>query len=272
VQAGRFSFAAWRGEGGMAPSPTLAAASNAFASITRPDQALRAAYDFGGLGLAVETGRGQQQFGAGLSRQQASSYALASVSFGRPRWEVSLSGGHLDEPQGPLGSFLPGSNSFSMPARTDFTSVRADWAASQRLTLSAEAGLARTRLQSGLLELERPIVSSTWRVSARTACGGPRDDCTHFELALSQPIRVESGTFSTLLADVPADYSDPLNFSRRSFSASPSGREIDLRFGVDRNVPDVGWVQLQLITAREAGNVASAPLSLGVLANWSARF
>ncbi len=272
VQAGRLSFAAWRGEGGMAPSPSLGAASNAFASLTRPDQAIRAAYHFGKISFAAETGQGERGLYDGLSRQQPSSYALASVGLGGRRWGLWLSGGHMNEPQGPLGSWLPDATTFAMPAQTEFATLHADWAASRQLTLSAEAGLGRTRMRSALMDLTGPIISSAWRLSARTGCGDGRRRCTHFGLDLSQPVRVESGTFSTVLADIPSSYSDPLNFSRRSFSAAPSGREIDLRFGVDRDLPQIGWVQLQLVAAREPDNIAAAPVSVGVLANWSARF
>jgi hypothetical protein len=272
VQAGRFSFAAWRGEGGMAPNGSLQAGANAFASLTRPDQAVSAGYDFGRLRLSAEAGQGGRGLYGSWAGQQPSSYALATIGVGARRWDVSLTGGRTFEPQGPLGSFLPGATSFSMPAQTAFATVHADWAVSPGLTLSAEGGLGRTRVRSPMLDLDAPIISSNWRLTARTACGGARKDCTHFELELAQPMRVESGSFSALLAAVPTDYMDPLNFTRRSFSAAPSGREIDLRFGVDRDVPQVGWLRLQLIAAREPGNVASEPMSLGVLANWAARF
>ncbi len=85
-------------------------------------------------------------------------------------------------------------------------------------------------------------------------------------------MKVEQGQFSALLPDVPEAYGDPLYFSRRSFSAAPGGRELDLRLGMDRTWSDFGLLQLQLVTARDAGNYAAQPLSLGVLANWRTRF
>ncbi len=60
--------------------------------------------------------------------------------------------------------------------------------------------------------------------------------------------------------------------TRRSFSASPSGREVDLRLGLDRSWSGVGVLQLQLIGVRDEANVAGAPIDLGVTANWRARF
>ena len=118
----------------------------------------------------------------------------------------------------------------------------------------------------------RTAVSTNWSLTAHTRCLGASGGCTSFLVQLVQPIRIEGGSFSTVLADVPANYGDPLYFSRRTFSASPTGREIDLRFGVDRSLPRLGVLRLQVVTARDQGNVAGAPISVGVLANWRTRF
>ena len=75
-----------------------------------------------------------------------------------------------------------------------------------------------------------------------------------------------------MLPDVPAAYGDPLYYSRRTFSAAPSGREIDLRLGMDRSWSGLGLFQLQLVTAKDQGNYAGQPVSLGVLANWRTTF
>ena len=67
-------------------------------------------------------------------------------------------------------------------------------------------------------------------------------------------------------------YGDPVAFSRRSFSAEPSGRELDLRLGMTRTWGRSDLLQLQLVGVEDQGNVAGAPLALGVLANWRTRF
>ncbi len=272
LTAGRFSFSAWRGRGGMAPSADLAASSNTFAVLSRPDHAFRAAYGLHGLTVAAEMGAGSRQPFFGVTELQPSSYALASLGMTRGRWSATAAFGRLSEPRGPSGSLLPGRTSFSMPAVTDFASVHADWAAAARLLLSAEASLGRTRTGDAFLTMTRPLMSSSWRITARTQCSGPRDDCTHLELDLAQPVRIEGGTFGTLLADVPAAYGDPLYFSHRSFSAAPSGREIDLRLGVDRSWRGFGLLQLQLLAVHDDGNQSGGPVGMGVLANWRTRF
>ncbi len=272
ITAGRFSFQAWRGQNGMAPAPELAASWNAFASLAHPTQAVRAAYDLHGVSLSTEMGASGRERFYGLMQLQPSTYALATLGVARRRWSASASFGRLDEPEGPLGSLLPGVTAFSMPAHTDFATFHTDFAATPRLVLSAEGSLGRTRAESAFLGQAAPLISSSWRITARTQCGGRVSDCTHFELDLDQPVRVERGAFSTVLPDVPAAYEDPLYFTRRTFSAAPSGRELDLRLGMDRNWSGLGFFQLQLVTARDQGNYAGQPVSLGVLANWRTSF
>ena len=158
------------------------------------------------------------------------------------------------------------------PARTDFAVVQADFAATSLLMLSAQGGIGRTTAVGPFLNLTEPAVSSSWRLTAWTRCLKQAGDCTSVHLQLEQPVRVEHGAFSTLLADAPASYFDPLSFSRRSFSAAPSGREIDLRLGLDRTIKGAGLLQLQVVGVHDQGNLAATGLDLGVSANWRQRF
>jgi len=273
LDAGRFSFQTWRGDGGMAPSGELSAASNAFAAMTRPEHALRAGYALGkGLFLSAETGGAAASSRLGFAELQPSTYALASLAAVRGRFAATFTAGQLKEPEGPLGSMLPQLSSFALPAQTTFAGVRADVAVAGPLMLSAEGGMGRTRASGPLLSLSEPAVSSNWRLTAWTRCVGSSASCTSFHLQLEQPPRIESGAFSTLLADLPAKYGDAVSFSRRSFSAAPSGRELDLRLGMSRTWGEAGLLQLQLVGVKDQGNVAGAPLALGVLANWRTSF
>ncbi len=139
--------------------------------------------------------------------------------------------------------------------------------------LSAEGGLGRTSAAGAFLSLSEPAVSSAWRVTVlTTGCAPAAGGCASFHLQLEQPVRIERGAFSATLADAPASYGDPLTFSRRSFSAAPSGRELDLRLGADLTWGEAGQMQLQLVGMRQPNNIAEAPLGLGVAANWRARF
>ena len=152
-----------------------------------------------------------------------------------------------------------------------FSAAWADWVAFARLMLSADAGMGRTTAAGPFMSLAQSAVSSNWRLSARTLCANPARDCISFTLALAQPVRVEGGAFGALLANVPDAYGDPLTYSRRNFSAAPSGREIDLSFGVSQSWRRLGDLQLNVIAVRDQGNV-TGPMGLGVIAGWRTSF
>jgi hypothetical protein len=241
--------------------------------MTRPEHAMRAGYALGkGLFLSAETGGGDPSSALGFVQLQPSTYALASLAAVRGRFAATFNAGELKEPEGPLGSLLPQITSFALPARTAFAGLRADFAAAGPLVLSAEGNIGRTRAAGALMSLSEPAVSTNWRLTAWTRCIGRAASCTSFHLQLEQPTRIESGAFSTLLADVPAEYGDAVSFSRRTFSAAPSGRELDLRLGMSRSWGQAGLLQLQLVGVKDQGNVAGAPLAMGVLANWRKSF
>jgi hypothetical protein len=270
---GRLSLQAWTGQGGMAPAAGLGAGENAFAAIAQPDHAVRAAYKLGAAwSIAAETGGGSAYALYGLTNLAPSHYDMATARFQRGRFTAEVSAGDLVEPQGPLGSFLPRGSTFALPAQTSFTTARLEWAATDLLWLSAEGGFGRTNAQGQFLNLASNAVSSQWSLSARTACEAIRPDCLRFDAEIAQPTRIESGTFSAVLADVPAQYGDPLTFSSRSFSASPSGREVDLRFGVARAWARAGELDLQALGVLDENNVHGAPPNLGLLASWRSRF
>ena len=270
---GRLSLQAWTGQGGMAPAAGLGAGENAFASLAQPDHAVRAAYKLSASwSIAAETGGGSPYALYGLTDLAPSHYDMATARFQRGRFTAELSTGDLVEPQGPLGSFLPRGSTFAMPAETSFTTARLDWAVTDLLWLSAEGGFGRTNAQGQLLNLASNAVSSQWSLSARTACEAIRPDCLRFDAEIGQPTRIESGTFSAVLANVPAEYSDPVTFSSRSFSASPSGREVDLRFGLARAWARAGELDLQALGTLDENNVHGAPPNLGLLASWRSRF
>jgi hypothetical protein len=270
---GRLSLQAWTGQGGMAPAAGLGAGENAFASIAQPDHAVRAAYHLSAAwSIAAETGGGSPYALYGLTNLAPSHYDMATARFERGRFTAEFSTGDLVEPQGPLGSFLPRGSTFALPAQTSFGTARLEWAVTDRLWLSAEAGFGRTNAQGQFLNLASNAVSSQWSLTARTGCESIRPDCLRFDAEIAQPTRIESGTFSAMLADAPAQYSDPITFSARSFSASPSGRELDLRFGLARAWARAGELDLQALGVLDENNVRNAPPNLGLLASWRSRF
>ena len=71
-------------------------------------------------------------------------------------------------------------------------------------------------------------------LAAAADCGLIGWSCAQLTFEVSQPLRIEAGRFTTTLADAPLSYEDPLTYSTRRFSASPDGREIDLRLGLEK--------------------------------------
>lgn len=268
VSAGRLSFEAYSGGKG-APSAVMSAGRDSFTALASARQAVRAGVDVAGLTFSGEMGGGTTYARYGVPDLKPSSYALASVSGRRGRFAGAVSYGSLEEPEGPFGSLLPHTSGLAMPARTSFGSARVGWTG-ERVALTAEGGLGRTRADGVWLSLNPGALSSTWRLSATTICARP--GCAVVTAELAQPVRLEQGSFLARLADVPTGYYDPLSFSTRTFSAAPDGRELDLKLGLARDLGQLGRVQLLGVGILQEQNRAAAPLNLGLLAHWSAPF
>jgi hypothetical protein len=271
ARAGAFSFQAWRGQGGVSPAPSLAASHDGFASLARADHAVQAGYDIGGVTLGGEVGGGSRYTLYGLANLEPSHYALATAAISRGPFSAQLSYGSLSEPQGPLGSFLPGSSSFGLPSTTRFLSLHSDWLGNRNWVLSAEGSMGSTRAAGGIVAFDGAIVSSTWRLTARGRCANDAD-CFSALIQIDQPVRIESGRFIATLADVPLNYDDPVQFSTRHFSADPSGRQIDLRLGFDRSWARWGVLELQGVAIINEANQANATMNYGLTASWRSQF
>ena len=272
IKAGAFSLQAWRGQGGVAPAPSLVASHDGFAGLARADHAAQVTYEVGGVTFGGEVGGASRYTLYGLANLEPSHYALATAAVHSGSFAAQLSYGSLTEPQGPLGSFLPAiASSFGMPASTRFISLRTDWVANRYWALSAEGSLGFTRAAGGLVGFDGAVTSSTWRIVAHGRCDDS-GDCFSPLLQIDQPLRIERGQFKATLADIPANYDDPLQFSTRRFSADPSGRQLNVRLGFDRLFKDWGTFQFQGVMVLDEANEAHAPLNTGVLASWRSKF
>lgn len=270
AQSGRFSFTAWRGEGGVGAQGGLLGGADAFASMVRPTSAARSGVAFGFGEISYEAGSGERRQLLGVPSQEPSRYQAASFSRNQGDLFARVSFGALSEPAGPLGSLLPaGSVGLSLPSQTSFASTHLDWRAGPFLLLSADGSLGSTHA-AGLVGLDGAVWSSTWRLGARTLCDRP--GCIGFSASLEQPVRIEAGRFTATLADVPDDYFAPLTFSTRHFSATPSGRELDLRLGASAETDRAGRFSLQAVAMHDEGQIAGAPLNLGLIGSWRGRW
>lgn len=272
IEGGRLAFAAWQGQGG-ARAPFATGAGDGFAALAQADHALRGALDLGRFSLTAETGGGDRPVPLRRAEEDAARYSRAGLA-----WRVdealtlNLSAGRLDERLGPLGGYFPSTSDFAMPASTDFGAVGWRLDAGRGLTLDGELGASRTRIRDGLLSLAEPALGSTWRIGLSGACPAWLPGCASLRLELSQPLRIEDGTFEVELADVPLDYFDPVTFSVRRLSAAPDGRQIDLSLStLHRTGPDSA-LSLRAVLIRDEGHRRDADASLALLASWRRGF
>lgn len=275
VQAGRLSFAAWQGQGG-ARSPFRSGSGDGFVALSQADHALRGALNFGALTFSAESGSGDRRAPLRPVERDASTYARAGLDWRAENGGLSFSLGALDERMGPLGAYLPTQSDFALPSRTRFAAVGADVDLGRGFTLSGEAGFGRTELEGRFLHLSAPALSSTWRASLQSACPtwsfAKALGCRSLTWEISQPLRIEDGTFSAYLADAPLDYFDPVTFSERRFSAAPSGRQIDFSVRSLHALPGGSWLQLEAVASREEQHRAGAPTGYALLGSWRRGF
>ncbi|MGX8273933.1 S8 family peptidase, partial [Brevundimonas diminuta] len=275
IQAGRLSFSAWQGQGG-ARSPFRSGSGDGFVALSQADHALRGAMHFGALTFSAESGSGDRRAPLRPVERDASTYARAGVDWRAEGGGLSFSLGALDERMGPLGAYLPTQSDFALPSRTRFAAVGADVDLGRGFILSGEAGFGRTELEGRFLHLSAPAISSTWRASLQSACPtwsfAKALGCRSMTWEISQPLRIEDGTFSAYLADAPLDYFDPVTFSERRFSAAPSGRQIDFSVRSLHALPGGSWLQLEAVASRDEQHRAGAPTGYALLGSWRRGF
>ena len=266
ASAGRLSLMAWHGEGGM--QPDFGAPRDAFQAIAAPNQVEAAKLNFGQLSITAEGGSGESLPPLATTPQKGPSYASFDADFQGKGYAARVGFGALSEPQGPLGSTLTGA--FAAPATTRYAAVSAD-AVIRGATLYGDAAFGRTQFSGAQLRLDNSLTSS-WRVGLVSPCAAPWRACSDFGLELAQPLRFEGGYAVADLADVPAQYFDPLTFSQRRIGLIPSGRELDLRLFTDKDLGPFGLLRFEATAAHDEGNIAGAPLGVGFLTSWKVAF
>jgi hypothetical protein len=263
---GRLALTAWRGQGGA--QPDLGEPRDAFEAVAAPNQVESAKINLGALSLVAEGGTGEQTPPYGNHPLKASSYERIGADFAGRGFTARVAAGALDEPLGPLGSTITGA--FALPSRTQFLTIGVDKGLAGGALLYGEASLGRTGFNGQLLQL-RDSTTSSWRLGLASPCRRWRG-CSHLGFEVDQPLRFESGEITANLAAVPQAYFAPLEFTTRRIGAAPSGRELDFRLFADRDLGAFGLVSLEGTAASQEGNIAGAPVGLGLLASWRVGF
>ena len=276
VQAGRLSFAAWQGQGG-ANAPFRTGAGDGFAALAQADQAFQGVVDLGhGLAFVAEAGGGDRRALLRTVERDASSYGRASLGWRSVDGGVALSLGGLDEDLAPLGGYMPSRSDLALPSQTVFYGLSGDWRVGRNARFSAEISQGETQVQGRFLSSEGDLISRSWRMAFAADCpawlSGGQIGCTRFTASIAQPLRLERGTLGALLADAPVDYFDVPTFSRRSFNASPTGRQIDFVLAAERPLGDGAWLTIQALASREPRHVAGADPEFALIGAWRRGF
>jgi len=270
--AGNGVIAFWQGRNG-ARSPFSLGAGDDFASLAQVDRAWLGAVRLGAVTLTADTGIGDRAMPFQSREDDVSSYARFVADWQTtPTSRLRFAVGGLDEKMGPLGSYAPLDSGFALPSTTTFGSVAGQFALRSNLFLNAEMGFARTDLSGRFLSLSDSAISSTWALGLTTFCKQLGFGCESLTWSISQPLRTESGVFSALLADPPAGYFDAPSFSERTFSASPSGRQIDMSLGSVHRLDDGSAMSLRALVTRDDQNVRASPTTFKLMGSWGKRF
>ena len=269
-RAGRLGLSAWTG-GGVA-NPFMGQNPDAFTALAQSDRAARADYAIGRWLVSAEAGAGARRSPDLLQRQDGAVYFRASGQTRRGPVRSTLTFGYLGEPLGPLGAYLPARSGLNLTSRTAFAAYGGVWALRPGVTVRGEASLGRTQADGRLLALDRAALSSAWRVALDGDCAVLGLSCGGLTLSVAQPLRIESGRFQALLAEAPSDYFASPIFTQRRFSASPSGRELDVTVSATRRTGLNGLLQLDAMGVAEPGHRAAAGPAVGLLASWRAAF
>ena len=276
VSTGAMSFSAWQGEGG-ARSPFRTRAGDGFAALAQSDHAVRGvmSFDAGDQGLFIvsaDSGSGDRRTPLQPIQREAASYARMGVDWRTAQGGLAFSLGSVDEKMGPLGTYMPLNSDLALPSQTKFTALGGDIRLNERLTLTGEVGLGRTEIDGRFLTLADKAISSSWNFGLQASCKGWWSGCSALMWEISQPLRIESGTFEATLADVPLDYFDPVTFSRRRFSATPTGREIDMSVRSLHALPDGSSLQLHATAIRDEQHRRDAKPGYAFMAVWQRNF
>ncbi|MGZ9114380.1 MAG: S8 family peptidase, partial [Brevundimonas sp.] len=268
--AGAVAF--WQGRNGARSPFELGAADN-FASLAQVERAWLGAVRLGSVTLTADAGVGDRAMPFQTREEDVSSYARFVADWETsPTSRLRFAVGGLDEKMGPLGSYAPLDSGFALPSTTTFGAVGGQFALRPNLFLNAEMGWARTDLTGRFLSLSETALSSTWALGLTTFCKQLGFACETLTWSISQPLRTESGVFSAYLADSPAEYFDAPTFSERTFSATPSGRQIDMSLGSIHRLGDGSALSLRGMVTRDDQNVRSSPTTFTLMGSWGKTF
>lgn len=195
----------------------------------RSDMSLRLTRELiEGVSFSLISESGRAASGLSLTPGIERRATAARASFTRAGAGLDVTLGQMNEDEGVLG--LLWSNSFGATpgGETRFGGVGAhvDLSSMWRISGSAEFGVA-DMAGSGFLEMVKPLRTSAFSLQARATPAWMTGAIT---FTIAQPLRVEGGELAFMAPTATRYGRQSLSYERRTFSPTPSGRE--LRFGV----------------------------------------
>ena len=184
--------------------------------------------------------------------------------------KVAAFAGTTFENSGLLDSSINGAFAESSEAATQFTGLAARGSLSPNWGFESMASLGFSRLDvdgSGMLQDIDRVTSSTWAFEAFRGL----DPLTSLHIGVSQPLRVESGQSRI---ELPLLYGSDGLLTSHTVDAdlSPSGRQIDFKTGVKRDLGQAGELTAIGLFSKDAGHVSQSGLTPSALLKWSMPF
>ena len=239
-----------------------ASSDNGFAARRGGSMALRRQVGPVGVTLSAENGHVWQDV---RTTATGSPYRLMAMSVDKSFGHNFLSAGmsRLDEQQtllgGRIGGALGGGGSSTL-----FLDVEARHELGSGWSASLAGRRGWTSFGAGKFQSEAYAFDL-----AKT---GLLNGSDRIGLRLSQPLRIATGGFATMLPTAYNYTTGEATNSLERFSLSPSGREMDAELSYGRPVIGSGWVGGNLFMRRQPGHVANAPDDVGAAFRFSLAF
>lgn len=184
--------------------------------------------------------------------------------------KVATFAGTTFETSGLLDSSINGAFAESSETVTQFAGLAAKGSISSQWGFESMASLGFSRLDvegSGMLQDIDRVTSSTWAFEAFRDL----DPLTSLHIGVSQPLRVESGQSRI---ELPLLYGSDGLLTSHTVDAdlSPSGRQIDFKTGIKRDLGQAGELTAIGLFSKDAGHVSQSGLTPSALLKWSMPF
>jgi subtilisin family serine protease len=210
---------------------------------------------------------GSVSFGFRASGNDQSGFTAASALFHSGQQSFGFEMGAGEEHQSALGALIAARFGEQDSAQTNFTAalwsgpLPKGWVGAARFEY-AHADIALP----GVLNQISDTTASAWSMGIeRTFAEG------QLGFTLSQPLRVESGAVSALVA-VDLDEDRNSIFERRTASLTPSGRELSFETGWSRSLNQTTQINLAARLTHEAGHIDDTPMTAlawaGIRTTW----